>query len=160
MQKLTLFLSIFCLLTLLLSGCDWRLRGSGANYATLPKVFLDGSDNRRNLGIYREIYAILMSQEALASHKQADVRLIIVNQDINRRTVSVNKSARAAEFQLTLKVPFKILDKEGVVLRESTVVLTRSYSFNEQDIVGKSKEEALLKKEMVSDAARQILRQL
>lgn len=161
MQRLTLFFSIFCLLITLLSGCDWRLRGSGANSFTEEAIFLDvSSASGENPAVYREIYSILMRRKALASRKQADVQLILGRQDINRRTISVNKNAIAAEFQLTLKVPFKILSKQGEVLRQSTAMLTRSYTFNEQDIVGKHKEEELLKKEMVSDIAHQILRQL
>ena len=160
MQKLILSFSMFCLLIALLNGCDWRLRGVGAKHFAVPKTFLNVRSGGEDLSVYRKIDSILMRQGTLSSRKQAEVQLILGKQTFNKRTISVNKNARAAEFQLTLKVPFKILNQQGAVLHKSTALLTKSYGFNEQDIVGKHKEEELLKKEMVRDIAHQILRQL
>jgi LPS-assembly lipoprotein len=161
MQKSILFSCIFCLLITVLNGCDWHLRGSGGNHLTLPKTFLEaGSSPGEDLSVYREIHSILMRQGTLSSRNKADVQLVLGKQTFNKRTISMNRNARAAEFQLALKVPFKILNQQGTVLQASTASITRSYRFNEQDILGKDKEEELLKKEMIMDVAHQILSQL
>ena len=161
MQKL-IFPIIFCLLIVFLSGCgDWRLRSSDVDHVAIPEIFLGvDSDNGEKSLVYRELHSILSHRNLLASRKQAELQLVLGEYTFQKRPISVNRSGRTAEFQLTLKVPFKILSRQGQVLSQSTTLLSRSYRFSEQDILGESREEALLKKEMASETAQKILRQL
>ena len=161
MQKL-IAVSIVCLLILGSSGCsDWRLRGSQADHAVTSKVFLgvDNTSGERS-AVYRHLSALLRHQKKRELKERADIQLILGEPVFNRRTISVNNQLRTAEFQLTLTIPYKILSRQGALLHTNTELLTRSYRFNERDIVGKNKEEELLKKEMARDIADQILHQL
>ena len=161
MQKLTAF-SIFCLLILGSSGCsDWRLRGSETDHVVTSKVFL-GADNTRaeKSAVYRQLSTLLRHQKKRELKERADIQLILSEPVFNRRTISVNNHLRTAEFQLTLKVPYKILSQQSTLLHTNMGSLTRSYYFNESDIAGKNKEEQLLKKEMERDIGYQILRHL
>lgn len=161
MQKLIAF-SVFCLLILGLSSCSgWRLRGGEADHAVTSKVFL-GVDNTsgEKSAVYRQLATLLRHHKKHELKEQADIQLILGEPVFNRRTISVNNQLRTAEFQLTLKVPYKILNRQGALLYTNTELLIRSYRFNERDIVGENKEEQLLKKEMARDIADQILRQL
>ena len=161
MQKL-IAVSIFCLLILGLSSCSgWRLRGSEAGHAVTSKVFLgvDNSSGEKST-VYQQLATLLRHQKRRELREQADIQLILGEPVFNRRTISVNNHLRTAEFQLTLKVPYKILSQQSALLHTNTGSLTRSYYFNESDIAGKNKEEQLLKKEMERDIGYQILRHL
>ena len=161
MQKLALVFIIFCVLITIVSGCNWRLRGDGASDSVTPKTFLNmGNSGGQKQSTYRELHALLTQQKVLESRAQAKVQLALGEQNFDRRTISANSNARTAEFELTLKIPYKILSQQGTALYSDTALLTRSYRFNEQDIVGENKEEELLKQEMTRDIAQQILRQL
>lgn len=160
-QNIIVSLGLFCWLITSLAGCDWRLRGSGAGSSMPSTVFLHPSnDGEQGIAVYRQIRATLVRKKAIAAREQADVQLILGKQIFSRRTISVNKNARAAEFQLLLTLPFSILSARGGAWQRSVASSTQSYRFDERDIVAKHKEEQQLRDEMVRDIAHQILRQL
>ena len=160
MRQLTRLL-ISCLLITSLSGCSgWRLRGGETDAVAISRLLLSVDNIAvEKTTVYRELSAFLSQQKKRAPRQQADIQLILGEPVFNRRTISVDNNLRTAEFQLTLTAPYTLLSQQRTVSYKNTALLTRSYRFNEQDIVGKNKEEKLLKKEMARDIARQILRQ-
>ena len=151
----------FCLLITSLSSCSgWHLRGGEVDPAVISRFFLsvDNVAVEKSF-VYRELSVSLRHEKKLMPRQQADIQLILGEPVFNRRTISVDSNLRTAEFQLTLKAPYKLLGQQRTILYRNTALLTRSYRFNEQDIVSKNKEEKMIKKEMAKDIARQILRQ-
>jgi LPS-assembly lipoprotein len=151
---------ISCLFFLpLLASCGgWHLRGSeGAGLSLNSNVFLSGQTSET----YRIIEKSLTRKNVLASALNSDLLLDLDRENIQRRSASSNADATTAEFELTLTLDYEIRDAQQNLLRpKNTVRITRSYNFNQNDIGGSNKEEALLRKDLQRAAARQLIQQL
>ena len=65
------------------------------------------------------------------------------------------------EFQLRYRVQFRLTDeKNREHIPATEIVLKRDYSFNDEQILSKESEEALLFRDMRSDAVYQLVRRL
>jgi LPS-assembly lipoprotein len=65
------------------------------------------------------------------------------------------------EYQLRYRVTYRVLDSQKHELRPRTQIqLSRDISYNDADTISKESEEALLYRDMQSDAVSQIFRQL
>ena len=65
------------------------------------------------------------------------------------------------EFQLRYRMTYRLTDKDNRDLRPMTQIqLHRDLSYNDADTLSKESEEALLYRDMQSDAVSQLLRQL
>lgn len=152
--------SLLLLLIMSLLNCSgWRLRGSDGGTTTLAEssVYLSGASS----ATYQLIEQQLGKKNSLTSLINAKQQLVLGKEEIERRSASLNRGTSTAEYELTLTIDYQILDSEQQPLRSQTEVrIVRSYSFDENDIAGKDKEEALIRRDMQRAAARQILRQL
>ncbi len=149
---------LICLLTSLTACTGWRLRGSdsGTNIQT-NSVYLSGTPSET----YQIIATQLTKKNALASFETAQLQLTINDEKLKRRSASVRGNTSTAEFELTLTVNYSISDAQQNVLRAPTDIrISRSYTFDENDIAGKDKEEKIVRRDIQRAAARQILQQL
>ncbi len=74
---------------------------------------------------------------------------------------TLNAQGRAREFQLRLKLAFRLTDAKGREMIGPTLIGTqRDVSFNDAQVLAKESEEALLFRDMQSDAVQQLLRRL
>ena len=65
------------------------------------------------------------------------------------------------EFQLRYRMTYRLLDKTAVeTIPPSEILLTRDFSFNDQETLSKESEEALLFRDMQNDAVQQLVRRL
>ena len=65
------------------------------------------------------------------------------------------------ELQLRYRVQYQVFDKNKTLLAPpGEIVLRRDYSFNDQEQLSKESEEALLYRDMQTDAVHQLVRRL
>jgi LPS-assembly lipoprotein len=66
------------------------------------------------------------------------------------------------EYRLRYRVGFRVTDSAGtqVFLPTSEILLTRDMSYNDQQVIAKENEEALLYRDMQTDMVQQIMRRL
>jgi LPS-assembly lipoprotein len=93
--------------------------------------------------------------------KSADATLVLVQELREKNILSLSGTGRVREFQLRYRMSYRLLDKNAVeTLPVSEIVLTRDFSFNDQDTLSKESEEALLFRDMQTDAVQQLVRRL
>ena len=144
-----------------LTGCGFRLREPPRfAYATLGLNAPDGSplmdDLRRQLAIGGGLQVVSGAQLATA-----DVILDMQREQREKVVVGVNASGGVREFQLRLRVQFRVRARDGRELIASTELLQqRDISFSESAALAKESEEALLFRHMQIDLAQQMLRRL
>jgi outer membrane lipopolysaccharide assembly protein LptE/RlpB len=74
--------------------------------------------------------------------------------------LSVNEQGRPQEYQLVYAVTFSLQADGKQLLAPQTLSLTRSYRYNERDVLGSRQESQLLLRAMQQDMAQLILRRL
>jgi LPS-assembly lipoprotein len=93
--------------------------------------------------------------------KNADVIIDILQEVREKTVVGVNSSGQVREFQLRLRVRFRVRTPDGEELVPDTEILQkRDLSFNETASLAKEAEEGLLYRDMQSDLVQQLLRRL
>jgi LPS-assembly lipoprotein len=143
--------------TLLLASCGFHLRGQ----ATLPfdSMYISGSPAFANqLG--RAIRA--GSKTRITDNpKDAEVTLQILTEARDRAILSLSSSGRVREIQIRYRVAFRVNDKAGKeLLAPNEILLKRDLVYSDSDVLGKEQEEALLYRDMQSDAIQQVVRRL
>ena len=89
------------------------------------------------------------------------VLLTIVNEQREKTVVGVNAAGQVREFQLRIRVLFRLRSAQGRDLIPDTEILqSRDISFNETAVLAKEAEEGLLYRDMQTDIVQQLLRRL
>jgi LPS-assembly lipoprotein len=156
------WMPVFLLLSsaLVLSACGFQLRDT----ADLPSEMAS-----TNLVIENEYSALARRLEVLLT--QSGVELVgpdqataILEVPVNRvvtDVLTIGDNARVREYRVSHTVEFQLLDAAGKeLLSRQTLRQTREISFDEQEILGASREQEYLQKDLANLMARLILQRL
>lgn len=154
--------SSFLVLTaaLLLSACGFHLRGA----ATLPfeSIHVQGAPTSPfTIQLKRAITA--GSQSRIADKPEdAQVVLQIMNERQEKEILALSGGGRVREFQLRYRVSYRLTDNKNAneYIPASEIVLRRELTYSDIEALAKEAEEALLFRDMQSDAVQQLLRRL
>jgi LPS-assembly lipoprotein len=88
--------------------------------------------------------------------------IVDILQELREKTVvGVNASGQVREFQLRIRVKFRMRTPQGRdLIDETEIIQQRDISFNESAVLAKEAEEGLLYRDMQSDIVQQLLRRL
>jgi LPS-assembly lipoprotein len=78
----------------------------------------------------------------------------------NREVLSVDPFGKAVEYKLTTRIRYELLEEKVAVVPPGTLVVTRDYSFNAQQVLAKEAEEARLQAFMQDEVAELLLLRL
>ncbi|MES2024823.1 MAG: LPS assembly lipoprotein LptE [Pseudomonadota bacterium] len=154
--------------TVMLSACGFKLRGSvlGENLP-FKSIFItppDAANYSANASLGAQLRRYIRGSgelELKTSQKEAEVTLDLMSEVRNKVILSLNSQGRVREYMLYYNVTYRVLDSKGLVLMEPTLLtLKRDMSYNESQALAKEAEEAMLYRDMQSDAVQQILRRL
>lgn len=147
------------LCTLILAGCGFQLRGS----ATLPfdTLYVQAPVGSQFGTQLRRLVTAGSSTRIVDNAQGADATLVLVNELREKNILSLSGGGRVREYQLRYRMSYRLLDKNSVeILPISEITLVRDFSFNDSEALSKEAEEALLFRDMQSDAVQQLLRRL
>jgi LPS-assembly lipoprotein len=155
----TLRLTAGAALCMALAGCGFHLRGQAA----LPfhTIYVQATPaSQFALQLKRAVLA--GSATRIADRpEQAEVVLQILNEFQEKEILSLGGGGRVREFQLRYRVQYRLTDeKNREHIPASEIILRRDYSFDDQQVLSKESEEALLYRDMRSDAVLQLVRRL
>ncbi|HKJ16375.1 MAG TPA: LPS assembly lipoprotein LptE [Xanthomonadales bacterium] len=145
---------------LMLSACGFQLRSS----ADLPSEMAS-----TNLVIDNEYSDLARRLEVLLTQSGvqlvgADQATAILEVPVNRvvtDVLTIGDNARVREYRVSHTVEFRLLDAGGAeLLPRQTLRQTREISFDEQEILGASREQEYLQKDLANLMARLILQRL
>jgi LPS-assembly lipoprotein len=159
LARQTIFiLALMCFL----GACGFELRGAGGS--ELPeswrKMYL--VTNNPNGELSRELQSVFAASGILwVDQEEANYFLTIGPENFQRRNLSLNAQARAAEFELTLSTGFSVADANGAEAMESTQAsVVKQMENDPRNVVGKAEEVRLLRAEMRTELVHQISRRI
>ncbi len=145
-----------------LSGCGFRMRGSFTYaFKTLYANFVDNSTlgNEFKRVIAADGTVALISDASQAD--KAQVVLEVLSEQREKVVVGVTASGQVREFQLRIRLKFKLRTPGGKdIIPETELLVQRDISFNESAVLAKEAEEGLLYRDMQADMVQQLLRRL
>ena len=142
------------------AGCGFKLRGSQdfvfSSIALTP--FPGGAVAQELRRSFDNVVKVLPAEAPVA---QAQVLLVMLSEQREKVVVGVNSSGQVREFQLRLRVKFKLTTSGGKeLIAEDEILQQRDFSYNESAALAKEAEEALLYRDMQTDVVQQMLRRL
>ena len=150
-RLITLLLMFLCL-----NGCGYHLRGDVSLPEALQHAYLEGASIP-----LREQFAKLLSRDAghlVNVPEQSGVIISITNEHASERVLSLNARGRSNELELYYQIKFTLYRADHTELAPSqSLEIKREYFNNQQEIIAKDNEEAVIRKEMLQQAARIIL---
>lgn len=156
MRARTLLLAAFALA---LSACGFHLRGD----VTYPfdSIFVNASVSPPlSLELTRALSAASQAK-VVDSPSNAQVVLDVPSVVDDKEVLSLSSGGSVREYQLIKRVQFRLRDKDGMDWMPSgEIVIRRSYTFNETQVLARDLQEQRLQREMQSDAVQQIVRRL
>lgn len=154
--------ALLLLLLLALSACGFHLRGSNpsdvafafkALYLKVPGETPFVADLRRLLKANKVVM--------VASPDKADLVLEVVSEQSVKQILSLSGSGRVQEFQLFYRVNLRAYDnQQNDWLTPDEISLSRILPYDDTQVLAKEQEEAMLYKDMRSDAVAQTVRRL
>lgn len=152
--------ALVCLWITLVSGCGFHLRGAVELPPSFDKTYIDaaGVDRKMVRSLSQSLRA--SGVQVVSDREEAGAGLAL-RQQYARRPLSMDDNADVREFELVYQVYFQVRSATGeTLLREQQVQLYRDYTYDKNDILGKSEEEENIREDMMRDAVQQVMRRL
>ncbi len=147
---------------LALGACGFRLRGApelafNSLYLNVAENSSLGNELRANLTSLGTLQVI--NDAKLQSSTQAI--LDILSEQREKTVVGVNSSGQVREFQLRVRMRFRLRTPQGKeLIAETELLQQRDISFNESAVLAKEAEEGLMYRDMQTEIVQQLLRRL
>jgi LPS-assembly lipoprotein len=149
---------VAALIAILLAGCGFHLRGD-VSY-TFTTLYINSPPNMPFAADMKRALSGGGTQ-LVDTATAAQVILDLPSVVDDKQVLSLSGGGRAREYMLTKRVTFALHDSSGKDwLPGGEVVIRRSFTFNESEVLAREAEEAKLLKEMQADAVQQIMRRL
>jgi LPS-assembly lipoprotein len=143
----------------LVAACGFHLRGDVAY--SFPTISVTSPTPQPIVTELKRYLDSSSTTKLVDNAKDAAVTLEIVNVVDDKGVLTLSSGGRVSEYALSKRVSFNLRDKEGHDwLPPGEIVIRRSYTFNESEVLAREHEETRTLKEMQSDAVQQIMRRL
>lgn len=146
------------LLAIAAASCGFHLRGDvryafSSVYVNAPAASPIAAELKRTL----EGGGTTIAETAAAAQVSLDISGVADNKEV----LSLSGGGRVREYALSKRVTFAVHDAEGHDwMPAAEIIVRRSYSFNESEVLAREAQEARLLKEMQTDVVQQIVRRL
>lgn len=149
------------MLLVTLSACGFRLRGAVELPPAMQETRITGVAEYAPLTVQLRRLLSGSGARVLPADAPASATLVISGEELKKRVLSVDSQGRAAEYELTYRFYFEVLDGEqGVLVARQNVELVRDYRFDPDNVLATGAEEAQIREDMYRFAASQAMRRI
>jgi LPS-assembly lipoprotein len=142
------------------AGCGFQLQNTGSTLPpALARTYI-ASDDRRSEFVDSLRDVLRLHGVELVSEGDATAVLEIVQDETDQRVLSVSARNTPREYEVYYAVTFSLRIDGEERLTSQPLVLTRAYTYDETKVVGKAREEQILRRALAEDLARQVVRRI
>jgi LPS-assembly lipoprotein len=154
--------TLLLLTVLALAACGFHLRGSNLKDVqfAFKSLYLKAPGETPFVADLRRILKANKIELTAAADK-ADLVLEVVSEQASKQILSLSGAGRVQEYQLFYNVSLRAYDnQQNDWLPAEEISLSRILAYDDTQVLAKEQEEALLYKDMRSDAIGQAVRRL
>ncbi|MFZ3152602.1 LPS assembly lipoprotein LptE [Pseudomonas sp.] len=144
-------------LATLLSACGFQLRGTGDVQFALKE--LDVSARNAYGETVNQVRDVLQDN-GVKVYPGAPYRLVLSNEQENRRAASFTSSARTAEYELSKTLEYEIRGSKDLLLISDQLQAQSFYTQDGNNLIGGDQEAAQLRQEMNRELIQQLVQRL
>ncbi len=145
---------------MLLAGCGFRMQGALDRPPGMERTYIDTLE--RNSEFHREFRRQLLAAgvELVDSPEDATAVFLITADSTGQRVLSVSARNVPTEYEVFYTVEYSLIIGDDTVLTLQDQTFTQDYTWDETLVLGKAREEDLLRDAIVRDLVRTILKQI
>ncbi len=153
-------LALLLLVALLLGACGFQLRPAPTVPAAMQRTWID-TDDRYTL-FYRQLLRELEAAGVDVVDNPADATAVfsILSDETDQRVLSVSARNVPREYEVYYTVYYGVEAGGDTLLAPQLQTVTRDYTWDETQVLGKAREEELLRESIARDLVRTVLIQL
>lgn len=143
-------------MALALNACGYHLRGAIDLPAGMKNIYLEDA----SAALQEQFKQTMKSSGIQLSNSRPAAAIIIklFNEDFNRRVLSLSTRGKSNEFELVYRLEYELSRADGgLLLERQPVEIRREYYNDQQFVIAKDNEEAVIRNEMYQQAVRNIL---
>jgi LPS-assembly lipoprotein len=152
--------ALLLLLTLSMTACGFHLRGTVeippewlALHLTSPSPHSELSNTVKS--------SFSANGVEWMEPAEANYTLHLGPEKLERRNLSIDRNARAAEFELKLSTSLSVTDSQGAeILPAEDITVHKIMTHDPENVTGKVEEERLLRREMRTELVQRMLRKI
>ena len=144
----------------LLAGCGFQLQGAFTTPTEMERTYIAAADERSLF--YRELRAALEASgvELVDSASDATATMSISIDETDQRVLSVSARNVPTEYEVYYTIEYGLYGGDKNLLEVQMLTLTRDYTYDSTLVLGKAREEELLREAIVDDLVRVVLKQI
>jgi LPS-assembly lipoprotein len=145
---------------LVLAACGFQMRGATSVPPEMERTYIAANDQRSLF--YRRLRDSLQNAgvNIVDSPAEATATFTILSDVPGQRVLSVSARNVPTEFEVYYTVFYSVQTEGATLLEPRAQTLTRDYTWDVTEVLGKEREEALLREAIVDDLVRIVLIQL
>jgi LPS-assembly lipoprotein len=144
-----------------IAGCGFRLQGVADELPVeTAQTYLETENPYSEF--YDSLRRALRERGASVVETPQDARAIlrILEDNAGQRILSVSARNVPREYEVYYVVTFSLEAEGRPLIEPESLILTRSYTYDETEVLGKSAEENELRQSLAADLARQVVRRI
>jgi len=156
----TVYASLAAAWLLAASGCGFHLQGAGTLPPAMAKTYID--TRRPHSEFFLSLTDTLRQRgaEVLTAPATGAAVLDITSDDTGQRVLSVSARNIPREYEVYYAVTFSLRVGEQSLATNETLAVTRSYTYDETQVLAKAAEEQVLRRALAEDLARRVMQRL
>jgi LPS-assembly lipoprotein len=143
-----------------LGGCGFHLEGVDALPESMARTYLETDDPGSEFFASLREALRLRGTEVVTTREEALSVLTIIEDSTDERVMSVTARNVPREYELYYAVTFALEAGSQRLIEPQSIVATRVYAWNENEVLGKTAEERILRRSLADDLARRVLRRI
>jgi LPS-assembly lipoprotein len=147
-------------LALALSACGFHLQGSGSLPPALAKTYLAGSAPHSDFLLSLTEALRLRGSDVVTVRDTAESVLNVSSDQTGQRVLSVTARNIPREYEVYYAVTFSLQVGDQKLIDNESLVVTRSYTYDETQVLAKAAEEQVLRRALAEDLARRVVRRI
>lgn len=144
----------------LVAGCGFQLAGAGTLPSTMQRTFVESATPNSEFAGSLRTALRARGAELVGTPEEADAVLVVMGDDAGQRVLSVSARNIPREYEIYYAVTVALEAGGERIMEPETLVVTRSYTYDETRVLGKAAEERVLRQALADDLARQVMRRV
>ncbi|MGB5512471.1 MAG: LPS assembly lipoprotein LptE [Woeseiaceae bacterium] len=151
---------VVMLVALLVAGCGFQMQGALIIPPEMARTYISIGDE--NSQFYRALRKQLQEAgvDIVDSAAASTATLSITFDETDQRVLSVSARNVPTEYEVYYTIQYGIDDGVQNLLEPQTLTVTRDYTYDSRLVLGKEREEELLRKAIVDDLVHIVLKQI
>jgi LPS-assembly lipoprotein len=144
----------------MLAGCGFQLQGAFTPPPGMERTYIEAAD--RHSLLYRELRIAMQEagMQLVDDPASATATLNLSYDETDQRVLSVSARNVPTEYEVYYTIEYSLYAGQQTMLEMQSLTLTRDYNYDPTLVLGKAREEELLRAAIVDDIVRIILKQI